>query len=375
MFEDYSFKTEGFSATNSWMDSWFDRLNQELFGGVLQKCDLSVFSSGKDSGNALGWFSINNDNIRIERGSRQMYDASHCVNLSGKVYGKTYIDSKNFVQMCQPSIQVNGNYTGNELVFLNTLIHEMCHYYTYYNGYAPKQPHGVEFKRVAAMIARKTNNFISIQRLSTADEMSQIAFTDEFKKSKKAEFENRRKRILGVLVFKINGNIDLTLTSNEALINGIVRTRMRAQDTIKIYEIDDPNFVYEMFIKGFRKNMRSYRWWRMDEDNRDTWFIPLFEKSKKRQVYLNPEYEDEDDFENDMNVRQAAKERGDETTMGSDRNFRPTKIFSIKTSNGLYETEFENKEDLYMKLKERFPNMRDDVIEKIINNEANYKTK
>lgn len=151
--------------------------------------------------------------------------------------------------------------------------------------------------------------------------------------------------------------------------------RTKVRDTIKIYEIDDPNFAYEMFIKGFRKNMRSYRWWRMDEDNRDTWFIPLFEKSKKRQVYLNPDYEDEDDFENDMNVRQAAKERGDETTVGSDRNFRPTKIFSIKTSNGLYETEFENKEDLYMKLKERFPNMRDDVIEKIINNEANYKTK
>ena len=371
MFEDYSFKTEGFNVTNSWMDSWFDRLNQELFSGVLQKCDLSVFSSGKGSGNALGWFSINNKNIRIERGSRRMYDTSHFFGLSERIY----VDSENFVQMCQPSIQVSGNYTGNEFVFLNTLIHEMCHYYTYYNGYAPKQPHGVEFRRVAAMIARKTNNLISIQRLSTADEMSQIAFTDEFKKSKKAEFEHRRKRILGVLVFRINGNIDLTLTSNEALINSIVKVRMSARDTIKIYEIDDPNFVYEMFIKGFRKNMRSYRWWIMKKDNRETWFVPLFEKSKKRQVYLNPEYKDEGDFENDTNVRQAAKERGSETTTGNDRGFHPTKIFSIKTSNGLYETEFEDKEDLFIKLKERFPFTKDDVIKKIINNEANYKTK
>lgn len=199
MFEDYSFKTEGFNVTNSWMDYWFDRLNQELFGGVLQKCDLSVFSSGRGNYNALGWFFINSKDIRVERSSRRMYDASHSFGLSGRLY----VDSENFVQMCQPSIQVNGNYTGNELAFLNTLIHEMCHYYTFYNGYAPKQPHGVEFRRVAAMIARKTNNFISIQRFSTADKTSQMVFTDGFKKAKKAEFEHRKKRFWECLFLEL----------------------------------------------------------------------------------------------------------------------------------------------------------------------------
>ena len=51
----------------------------------------------------------------------------------------------------------------------------------------------------------------------------------------------------------------------------------------------------------------------------------------------------------------------------------PTKIFSIKTSRGQVEIKFTSTEQLRQQLRQQFPNMRDEVIEKIMNNPSNYR--
>lgn len=86
-------------------------------------------------------FKITSKYIRIECNSRKMfYDDGY--------YGRQYINSKNFVELCEPCIELNANYSWTEEDMLATLAHEMCHYYTYMNGIAPKQGHGSEYRNV-----------------------------------------------------------------------------------------------------------------------------------------------------------------------------------------------------------------------------------
>ena len=53
---------------------------------------------------------------------------------------------------------------------------------------------------------------------------------------------------------------------------------------------------------------------------------------------------------------------------------QPKLIFSIKTSNGIFETECSSYVELRNKLQQRFPNMSYETITKLMNNKANFKT-
>ena len=52
---------------------------------------------------------------------------------------------------------------------------------------------------------------------------------------------------------------------------------------------------------------------------------------------------------------------------------RPKIVFSIKASNGMFEVSCSSFDELRTKLHQRFPNMSDETIEKLINNKANFK--
>ena len=346
-----------FKPTVEWMARKYDEMNNWLFNGQLGKCDFAVFTTGLGSqGSVLGWFKITGDNIYIDRGSRRMYVGSYFSTA------RTYIDRYNFVRICCPKIELNGNYSGLEKAFLATLVHEMCHYYTYMYGYAPKQGHGREFKNIGAIVSSRSEGMFTIQRLASAEDMSNLDLSDEMKAKNEKRLENKKSNIVAIFDFRTNGQVCLTTTSNKPLIEMIVGN-YDSIATNKVIVSNDKKLIDFLFSKGYTKNLRTWRYWYVE--NKD-WLNTLGDYEIDE--YINPRYKEKYGGQN-LSIKRSQPKIEPQPP-------KEKRIFSIKTSNGVFEKDVTDLSinTVFDIVKERFPNMKDEVIEKIIANKANYKT-
>lgn len=328
-----------FVPTSQWMAEKYEEMNQELFGGKLGRCFFDVFTKGRGAeGGTLGWFKITGRNIRVKRYNRRMY----------QYYGwnEVYVDKTNFFEICKPKIELNGNYTGTEHGFLATLVHEMCHYYTYMNGYCPKQGHGREFKEIGMIVSSRSNGMFTIQRLATAEEMNELELNDEMKAKRAKRLENKKASVSAVIVFKLEGEIRLSITSSQRLI-GMINTTEKERGS-NVVTTNDANVIEFLFNKGYKKNFRTWRYWNIENK---PWIGEL--KS--------------------MLPETSGEMLGVKRPQQQPRNNSPKMIFSVKTSNGVFEVEVTTPNDLKRKLRERFPKLNDEAIEKLFNNNANYR--
>lgn len=329
-----------FVPTVQWMATKYIEMNEKLFDGELGECNFKVFTTGRGSqGGTLGWFKITGRNILVNRYSRRMY-------LNG--WDKTFINRSNFVELCKPQIELNGNYSGTELGFTTTLVHEMCHYYTYMNGYCPKQGHGAEFKSIGSYVSNMSNGMFTIQRLASAEQMTQLELNDEMKAKKAKRLNNKKLNAIALIIYKKNGQVRLILTKSENLIQQILRIEEKRGDAIKIIKSNDQQLIGLLFGKGYKQLMRTYRFWDLKGN---TSLLAEIDNANTEEVYVNPMFNVEPKIQNN----------------------KQKMIFSIKTSNGVFETEVTTPNDLKNKLRERFPKLSDEAIEKLFNNNANYR--
>jgi len=185
------------AITPEWMKEKFDEMNQLLFNGELKPCRLGLFTTGKGSqGHTLGWFK--HSNLRWD--VRTTYNGKHPCYVIDYWGDKVWLDGDNFNKYANPEIQLNGHYNWTEKAALSTLVHEMCHYYDFKDGWEPMQAHGPNFRRIAEMVSRKSNEFFTVERLAKAEQMQQMDFTDDFK-----AFNNRR-AAKGIHVIKMEFN-------------------------------------------------------------------------------------------------------------------------------------------------------------------------
>ena len=330
-----------FVPTSQWMVEKYEEMNQELFGGKLGRCFFDVFTKGRGAeGGTLGWFKITGRNIRVKRYNRRMYQD----------YGwnEVYVDKTNFFEICKPKIELNGNYTGTEHGFLATLVHEMCHYYTYMNGYCPKQGHGREFKEIGMIVSSRSNGMFTIQRLATAEEMNELELNDEMKAKKAKRLENKKASVSAVIVFKPEGEIRLSITSSQRLIDMINTTEKERGSNV--VTTNDANVIELLFNKGYKKNFRTWRYWNIENK-------PWIGELKN----LLPETSGEI-----LGVKRPQPQVPQQPQ-------QPKMIFSIKTSNGVFEVGCSSFIELRNKLQQRFPNMSYETISKLMGNKANFK--
>lgn len=334
-----------FKPTVEWMTARYAEMNDELFGGELGECSFAIFTTGRGSeGGTLGWFKITRRGIYINRYSRKMY--------KNNGWEKIDIDRKNFVGLCQPRIELNGNYSGTEHSFLATLVHEMCHYYTYMYGYAPKQGHGREFKEIGYIVSQRSNGMFTIQRLASAEQMTEMELNDTMKAKRAKRLANKKSSVTAIFVFTKEGKVKLTITSNQSLINMISTSEKERGDNV--VTTNDAEIIEYLFSKGYRKNMRTWRYWSLEDKH---WLGEL--KS------MLPETSGEV-----LGVKRLAAQQVPPQQTPT----QPKLIFSIKTSNGVFETECSSYVELRNKLKQRFPNMSYETITKLMDNKANFKT-
>ena len=271
-------KEKTFKPNIQWMAKKYEEMNQELFYGQLGDCDFGIFTTGEGSeGNTLGRFKTKGGNIRIDRYSRRMF-------ING--WERIYIDRNNFVELCQPTIELNGNYSGTEHGFLATLVHEMCHYYTFMDGYCPRQCHGFEFREIGSIVTSRSNGMFTIQRLASAEQMTELELSDEMKAKRERRLENKKARVFALFVYKKNGQIELTITSKASLITEIIETTKNRDNAIKIEKSNDKSLIEELFSHGYNNNMRTWRFWNIENEK---WITPLMNHSfKMEEIYTDP---------------------------------------------------------------------------------------
>ena len=342
---------KSFKPTVNWMAEKYDEMNAKLFGGQLGQCDFNIFTSGRGSqGRTLGFFRMNGRGLKIEIATRKMFRYDDWFSND-----KEYVNKSNFYSVCRPSIELNGNYSGTEHAFLGTLVHEMCHYYTYMNGYAPKQGHGTEFRNIAYRVSYKSNGEFSIQRLASAEEMQNFELSDEMKVKQEKRLANKKASLMAIFVYNINGTVKLSTTSSQALANRIIDSYKKL-DVPKVVVSNDLRLIELLYSHGYRRNFRTWRYWNVGNTD---WIKTIDNYDIK--VYNNP------------NMNFIKNTYGDKSNIGVEAPQRLSKrIFSIKTNNGTFKTEVASESDLFNKLRERFPKMSDETIKKIMSNQANY---
>ena len=330
-----------FQPNEQWMAEKYAEMNSQLFGGKLGECNFGVFTTGRGmEGGTLGWFKITSRNIRVDRYSRRMFKTTR--------WDKVYVNKENFYYMCQPKIELNGNYFGTEHSFLATLVHEMCHYYTYMNGYCPRQGHGREFKEIGMIISSRSNGMFTIQRLATAEEMNELELNDEMKAKRAKRLANKKASVTAVIAFTQEGKVKLTITSNPRLIDMI--TTSEKERGSNVVATNDADVIEFLFSKNYKKNMRTWRYWSLEDK-------PWLGELKN----LLPETSGEM-----LGVKRPQPQVPQQPQ-------QPKMIFSIKTSNGVFEVGCSSFIELRNKLQQRFPNMSYETISKLMGNRANFK--
>lgn len=222
-----------------WIQQKYDEFNRRYFDGVLNSCDLECRPCGSKF---LGYFTIQGENIKYEKSTRRMF-------WSDYDNSRVYVDYDLFVSICAPLIVLNTNYDAPESSWENTLIHEMCHYYTYMDGYVPKQGHGREFKDIARQLYDKTNGEIVI---TTYDA------TGGFVQTNQQILQTAEKRKTNRIS---NTFATLTITSAKEL-----SLRMFTENTLKTFlrfckdEViycSNPDLIERLFEVGYNRIMRK----------------------------------------------------------------------------------------------------------------------
>lgn len=263
---DYSLM-EKFKPTVEWMQKNYDKANQELFNGRLRECKLEVSNLGL---NTLGRFICNvpTGHLYIDRRAN-----NHMYYIEWVGDKKKYIDYNNFVEYCKPTIILSSIFSGTETVLYNTLVHEMCHYYTYMYGFAPKQGHGREFKDIASIVSYRSNGLITIQRLATSEEMEQREMDADMQAKMDKLHTNRLKRqekqrtATNYYLIPKNGGIVRLVKTDSPNVIGIMKG-IETPKGCQILNVGDASICSEFYDKGYKSVSRKYSYWTLTDSNR-----------------------------------------------------------------------------------------------------------
>ena len=252
--EDEEHSTEKIKPTTEWMTKWYDIMNKRLFNGELGACILRPFTTGKGSnGRTLGWFKITASNIKVDRSTRRIFKSDY--------YSRQYVDRSSFPSICKPCIELNANYSAPEDSWLNTLVHEMCHYYTYMYGYAPKQGHGPEFREIGAIVSSKSNGLITIQRLASAEEMTHFDLDANIKQKNQERLDRKKSNLNVCVIILDNKQVRLVTTTSMKLVDEIANLHNTKNNTLYFGCSHETGLVELLYSKGYRSSMRTYRYW------------------------------------------------------------------------------------------------------------------
>ena len=245
---------EKFTPTVDWIAEKYFELNEWLFNGKLGNCLFEVYTSGKGMERSLGHFRFTGTGVKYNKRTRRMYWVDPVYHNSLEVH----INAANFVKYTKPMIGLNGNYKRTEHMWLNTLVHEMCHYYTYMNGQVPVQAHGTEFRQIGQIVGIRSNGVFDIKRLCDAENIGEL--DGEIAAKRQARDDKKKSNMTALLVFRTNGDVQLITTTNQDVIEKVVADNNKLICK-RVVSSNDINYIEYLWSLGYKHNMRTYRYW------------------------------------------------------------------------------------------------------------------
>ena len=331
--------------TTDWMAREYDRMNRLLFNGELGPCVFGIFTTGRGSeGGVLGWFRICGQNIKVRRSLGRMFRYDY----DGR---EIWVNRDNFVDICKPKIELNGNYRWTQKAALSTLVHEMCHYYCNMNGFRPTQHHGYEFRNIAWRVSERSNEFFSVERIAKAEQMDEMELSSRMQVKRDKRKEGKMSRVIVVLVYKTDGEIRLINANNWNLVGEIERDEMRSGTCQKILISQDPRFIEYLFSHRYGKTMLTYRYWPVNG---------------KEFINMLPEWDVKVRWENNSNpntgwLNKAIEKYEQEPIV------KRIPLFKFQTLQGnVFEMRNATIDEIRQGLKEKFPKWSDEAIERCI---------
>jgi hypothetical protein len=339
--------TNYINLTTEWMSEMYTEMNRQLFNNELGACNFKIFKTGKGAnGNVLGWFKMTGTNLKYSKQTRRIYQYD-------PYWGdKIYVDRSNFVDMCKPTIELNGNYKWSEKAALSTLVHEMCHYYCNMYGFVPIQSHGTDFKEIAAYVSSKSNGIFTVERLAKAEQMNEMELDSAIAAKNRQRQQNKLSKIQLVFVFRNDGTVRLINSTSPNLTTEIINIEKKGGKTKEIKLSTDENLKNIVFDSGYKTACRAYRYWPVEGQQ----FVKEIDKYQTTTIPINS---------------------ADYTTISKPVT-EPKKdiipVFRFKTAQGRqFLVRNVTKEELISLLKECFPKWSDEVIQRIISNKEYYK--
>ena len=245
---------EKFTPTVDWIAEKYFELNEWLFNGKLGNCLFEVYTSGKGMERSLGHFRFTGTGVKYNKRTRRMYWVDPVYHNSLEVH----INAANFVKYTKPMIGLNGNYKRTEHMWLNTLVHEMCHYYTYMNGQVPVQAHGTEFRQIGQIVGIRSNGVFDIKRLCDAENIGEL--DGEIAAKRQARDDKKKSNMTALLVFRTNGDIQLVTTTSQEVIQKVVDDNNKLICK-RVVSSNDIGYIEYLWSLGYKHNMRTYRYW------------------------------------------------------------------------------------------------------------------
>ena len=248
---------EKFTPTVDWIADKYFELNEWLFNGRLGNCLFEVFTRGEGMETSLGHFRFTGRGIKYSERTGQMYYYTG--------YGeKEKIDANNFALYTKPMIGLNGNYKRTEYMWLNTLVHEMCHYYTYMGGRRPVQAHGIDFRQIASIVGIRSNGIFNIKRICDAENVGELDEKIAARRQKREE--NKKSKMTALLVFRTNGDVQLITTTYQKIIDAVIANNNKPICK-RILATNDKSYIEYLWGEGYKHNISpsksgtNYKYW------------------------------------------------------------------------------------------------------------------
>ena len=223
--------------TIDWLQEKYDEANEKFFNGKLGDCD---FELNRSASSTLGFFNMKT-HMKIERNTRRIYIADYLYDDE-----KFYLDSENFAEYARPYISINLNYNAPEDAWFDTLVHEMCHYATYCDGYAPKQHHGPEFKSLARRIYRLSDGKIDIARFDKTGKHEIDADVKQKMELRKQKRNRTTAENSKILMRYYSGEYQICIPQTQSILERIVSTWSMRLNIDDIWESNDTGLKYAL---------------------------------------------------------------------------------------------------------------------------------
>lgn len=337
------------------LEERYNLYNKTLFNNSLMECVFAIRNLGSKT---LGCF-------YFETGNRLFVSKSN----NGKMYyqnlgEKIWIDKNNFVQYCNPHIALNSNYKWTLDGVDDTLVHEMCHYYTYMHGWSPKQAHGIEFRDIGMVVSSRSNGRFSIKRLASSEDMKKVELNPEIQAQKDKMLKARLKNSVVMLIYFNTGKVFMVHSFNLKTAYNIIEQLKKYSPKNNVdYVLTCPEDSLKqlLFDNKYKSMSYKYRGWYIQ----DTEFLKKIENGHFNFNRININSELDADKKLSTAVQKTPEEK------------EPPKItpndiiphFRIKTTQGRV-IEFENvhEGELMALLHDKFPNWSAETIKNIVLN-------